>query len=184
MHGTAQQSRARGFRILASLFVVVAAGGIFAGASVQWSAASAALPGEMFSSGAVTHAGGSVVLDSGRIEPGQTLTGSVVVANDGDAPGRFALRTGELVDDPGPAGGSLARTLRLTITDVTCASSPRSIYEGSLTGLSSVALGTLDAGAVRAYRIALTFPLQDAGSTAFAGSVLSVAFAWTSVTTG
>jgi hypothetical protein len=184
MDGVAPQSKARGFRIFASLLVVLVAVGICIGASVQWSAASSALPRSMFSSGALALAGGSVVLDARGLAPGQTVTGSVVVVNEGDAAGRFALRTSSLVDKPGLAGGSLARTLRVSVTDVTVEGAPRTVYEGSLVGLSAVDLGTLASGVMRTFRIAVSFPQQTVDGAAFVGSGLSIVFDWMAVTIG
>jgi hypothetical protein len=184
MDGVAPQSRARGFRIFVSLFVVLVASGICAGASVQWSAASSALPRSMFSSGALALVGGSVVLDGHRLAPGQTVTGSVAVVNEGDAAGRFALRSSSPVDKPGLDGGSLARTLRVSVTDVTVAGAPRLLYEGSLVGLTAVDLGTLASGAMRTLRIAVSFPRQTIDGAAFAGSSSSISFDWTAVKIG
>jgi hypothetical protein len=184
MDDAATQSEARGFRIVASLIVVLLAAGVCAGDFAHWSAASAALPKSMFSSGSLALAGDSVVMGARQLTPGQTVTGGVVLTNAGDAPGRFTLRTSSLVNTPGLAGGSLARTLRLTVTDVTVASAQRHLYEGSLAGLAGVDVGPLDPGAARAFRITVTFPRQAAGGTTFTGSGLSVAFDWTAVTTG
>lgn len=185
MDGAATQHRARGFRILATLLVLVVTAAVCAGALAQWSAASTALPRGAFASGSLAVAGGSAVLGAKGLTPGETVTGSVIVTNDGSAPGRFTLFTSRLVDVPGAAGGSLARTLRLTVTDVTTAGFPQRLYDdGSLAGLSGVDLGTFGPGAVRAYRFAVTFPQQAVGGAAYAGSILTVAFDWTAVTTG
>lgn len=184
MDGAATQHRARGFRILATLLVLVVTAAVCAGALAQWSAASTALPRGAFASGSLAVAGGSAVLGAKGLTPGETVTGSVIVTNDGSAPGRFTLFTSRLVDVPGAAGGSLARTLRLTVTDVTTAGFPQRLYDGLLAGLSGVDLGTFGPGAVRAYRFTVTFPQQAVGGAAFAGSILTVAFDWTAVTTG
>jgi hypothetical protein len=183
MDGARTQGKARGSRIVASLFVVLLAAGIVAGASMRWSAASAELPKSMFSSGSLALVGGSLVLDAHRLTPGQTVTGSVVLANEGDAPGRFALRVSALVDSPGPAGGSLARTLRIVVTDVTAAGARRCLYDGSPAGLGDVDVGSLACGEARSVRVTMSFPRQPAGGAEFAGSTLSFAFAWSAVTT-
>lgn len=184
MNSAATQSSGRGFRIAASVLVILLAASVCAGAFMPWSAASEALPRNLFSSGTLALAGESVVTGARDLAPGHTATGSVVLANEGDAPGRFTLRTSSLVDMPGPAGGSLARTLRLTVTDVTAAGAPQRLYDGPLAGFSGVDVGPLAPGAARAFRIAVTFPQQTVGGAAFAGSAVSIAFDWTAVTTG
>lgn len=184
MDGVATRVSDRGFRIAASVFVILLAAGVCAGAFMPWSAASQALPRSLFSSGHLALAGGSVVMGSRDLAPGHTATGSVVLANEGDAPGRFTLRTSSLVDAPGPAGASLARALRLTVTDVTAANAPRRLYDGSLADFFGVPVGPFDPGAVRAFRIEVAFPRHSIDASAFAGSALSIAFDWTAVTTG
>ena len=168
---------------MASLLVVLLAAGACAGAFTQWCADSAALPKSMFSSGSLALAGGSVVMGARPLTPGQTMTGGVVLTNAGDAPGRFTLRASSLVDTHGPAGGCMARTLRLTVTDVTVAGAPQRLYEGSLAGFAGVEVGPLGPGALRTFRITVSFPQQDVEGSAFAGSGLSFAFVWAAVTT-
>ncbi len=147
MDGTGTQGDRR-FRIVASLLVVLLAAVLCAGAVAPWSPASRALPRSMFSSGSLSLCEGSLALDARRLTPGQTVTGSVVVANEGDGSGHFTLRTSSLVDGPGSAGSSLARALQLTVTDVTVAGAPRRLYTGSLAGLSA----STPAGSARARR--------------------------------
>lgn len=183
MDGAGTQGRDRRFRIVASLLVVLLAAAVCAGAFAPWSPASRALPTSMFSSGSLCLCEDSVALDARRLTPGQTVTGRVVVANEGDASGRFTLRASSLVDGPGSAGSSLARALQLTVTDVTVAHAPRCLYTGSLAGLSGVDAGRFGPGAARTFRIAVTFPQQAVGGSTFSGSSLSVAFAWTAVPT-
>ena len=76
---TAKQGRAWGLRIVASLVVLLIADGICAAAYAQRSSASAALAGEMFSSGGRAVPGGSVGLRSGQLVPGDSVTASVGV---------------------------------------------------------------------------------------------------------
>lgn len=184
MDGATTQGSSKGFRIVASLIVILVAAGVCAGAFAPWSTASRALPRSMFSSGSLELAGGSLVMGARQLTPGQTVTGSVVLANEGDAPGQFTLRTSSLVDTPGRAGGSLARTLRLTVTDVTVAGAPLVLYDGVPSCLTGVDVGPLDPDVVRVFRITVCFPRQAVDGRTFAGSALSIAFGWTAVTTG
>ena len=184
MDVVAKRSRVGGFRILASLLVVLVAGGVCAAAFAQWSSASAALPDSMFSSGSRAIAGGSVVMGSHQFVPGDTMTGKAVVTNEGDAPGRFVFGTDSLVDRPGSGGGSLAKALQVTLTDVTDSGHPRRVYSGALSGLSGIDLGSFAPGATRTYRIAATLQPQTASSTAYADCSLALSFQWTAVTSG
>jgi len=182
MDVVATHSRVGGFRILASLLVILVAGGVCAAAFAQWSSASAALPNGMFSSGSRAIAGGSVAMGSHQLVPGDTVTGTAVLVNDGDAPGRFIFGTDSLVDRPGSGGGSLAKALRVTMTDVTDSGHPRPVYSGALSGLSGIDLGSFAPGAARTYRIAATLPRQTVSGSACAESSLALNFQWTAVT--
>ena len=166
-------------RVLVSLIVILVAGGVCVAASAQWSAASAALPDSMFSPGFRAIAGGSVSMPDHQFLRGDTVTGKAAVANDGDAPGRFVLEADSAAGRPGSGESSLAKALRLTVTDVTDGTHPRRMYSGTVAGLSGIALGTFPAGAVRSYRIAATFPAQAAAS---ADGALALSFQWTAVT--
>ena len=61
------------------------------------------------------------------------------------------------MDRRGAGGGSLAKSLRVSVTDVTSGHAHR-VYSGTLAGLDGVDLGTLAPRATRAYRVAVTFP--------------------------
>ena len=100
----------------------------------------------------------------------------------GDAPGRFVFGTDSLVDRPGSGGGSLAKALQVTLTDVTDSGHPRRVYSGALSGLSGIDLGSFAPGATRTYRIAATLQPQTASSTAYADCSLALSFQWTAVT--
>jgi hypothetical protein len=184
MDVVATRRRVGGFRILASLIVILVAGGVCAAAFAQWSSASAALPDSMFSSASRAIAGGSVSMGDHQFMPGDTVTGTVVVANEGDAPGRFIFGTDSLVDRPGSGGGSLAKALQVTLTDITDSNHPRRVYSGALSGLSGIDLGSFAPGATRTYRIAATLQPQTVSGTAVADGSLALSFQWTAVTSG
>ena len=182
MKRTATRSRATGSRIVATLVIVLLTAGILAGVVVQWSAAS---PAGIFSADPMAVAGGKTsALDARGMAPGQTVSGGFVISNDGGAAGRFTLGTGSLVDEPGADGGSLAQALQLVVTDVTDRTAPRDVYRGAVAGLHGLDLGTLAAGAVRAYRFTVSLSREQATGSTFAGSSLSVAFDWTAAATG
>jgi hypothetical protein len=179
MDVAAKQRRGGVSRILASLIVILVAGGVCIAAFAQWSSASAALPDSMFSSGARAIAGGSVSMPDHQFLPGDTVTGKAVVTNDGDAPGRFVLEADCATGRPGSGESGLAKALRVTVTDVTDGSHQRRVYSGTLSGLTGVDLGSFAAGAVRSYRLTVTLPAKDSAS---ADGSLALGFQWTAVT--
>jgi hypothetical protein len=180
MDGTASRSRARGFRIVATLFIVLLTAGICYGAVRPRTASPGADLAGVFSTGPLAVAGGSAVFDARALAPGQTVTGSVVLSNDGGAPGRFWLGTDISAGTSSPAGSDLGRALQVVVTEVGGAG--RSLYRGTLAGLSAVDLGTFTPRAVRAFRVAVTLPRQVAAYVA--GDALSVRLHWTAVAPG
>lgn len=156
---------------------------VLGGVATQRSAASAN-PAALFSNGAVAIAGRhTLTLGMQGMLPGDSVTGSATVANAGSAAGRFSLGLGRLADHPGPTGGSLAQALRLVVVDVT-GGGARTVYAGAIGSLPSVDLGLFRPGQQGSYRFTVSFPGAAATHYDFAGSTLSVAFAWTAVTTG
>jgi hypothetical protein len=181
MEAVATQIRVHGSRIAVSVLVVLVAAAVCAAAFAKESPQAAAVSTCLFSSGSCAIAGGSVTLRAAKLLPGDTVTGAVVVANDGNAPGRFTLQTGTLVDRRGAGGGSLAKSLRVSVTDVTSGHAHR-VYSGSFAGLHGVELGTLAPRATRAYRVTVTFPDRDVDGAAFACSSLDWSLQWSAIT--
>jgi len=151
MDGAASQSRARGFRIVATLFIVLVTAGICYGAALPRPAASGADLAGVFSSGPLAVAGGS--------------------------PGRFWLGSDTSAGTSAPARSGLGSALRVVVTDVGGAG--HALHQGALAGLSAVDLGTFAPCAVRVYRFAVTLPRQVAASVA--GGSLAARLHWTAV---
>ncbi len=177
MDGAAPQSRARGFRIVATLFIVMVTAGICYGVALPRPAAAGAELAGVFSNGPLAIAGDSAAIDARGLAPGQTVTGSVVLSNDGGSPGRFWLGSDVAAATTTPAGSDLSSALRVVVTEV--GGEGRALYRGTLAGLSAVDLGTFAPRAVRVYRFAVTLPRQVAAS--MAGESLSVRLRWTAV---
>ena len=177
MHGVASLSRVTGFRIVATLFIVLVTAGICYGVALPRPAAAGAELTGVFSNGPLATAGGSAAIDARGLAPGQTVTESVVLSNDGGAPGRFWLGSDVAAGASAPAGGDLSRALRVVVTEV--GGEGRALYRGTLAGLSAVDLGAFAPRAVRVYRFAVTLPRQVAASVA--GESLSVRLHWTAV---
>jgi hypothetical protein len=113
--------------------------------------------------------GGGAVLSAADMAPGRTVSGTVTIANTGDAAAALTLAQSPPEDDPGIGGGRLSSVLTLEIEDATA---QRSVYSGPLSELSSVTAGVLDPGArhvfqfsVRMADVAPSRPYQHAATT-------------------
>jgi spore coat-associated protein N len=155
-------------------------------------------PTNLFTAGNLAHSnsknGSAIFTTNPKLKPGDTNTGSVTIANTGDIPGTFTLSKSNLVDTPGANGGNLSSVLQLLIKD-----GSTTVYSGSLTGFTSVALdGDLSTAGVQAFPISggnathtydftVTFPDAGApasattGDNAFKSSITSVQFNWNAV---
>ena len=116
------------------------------------------------------------ILTASNLLPGQSATGTVTIANTA-----ADLRTMTLVqtapqDVPGPLGAKLSGRLDLTVTDQTDPAAPRTVYDGSLPGLSTRALGDFGPREARTYRFTAR-RAQDAGED-LSGSSTSVGYEW------
>jgi hypothetical protein len=127
---------------------------------------------------------GQAVFSAAGMRPGEGVSGTVRIGNDGDAPGAFTVRPGTVEDTPGPNGGLLSTRVQLVLFDVTNVQHPVTIYAGPPAGLQAVALGTVAPGQHRDYLFAATLPDSGlpgspaAGDNRFQGSSLSLGFEW------
>ena len=115
----------------------------------------------------------AALLVARNLEPGDTRAGEVTVTNVGDSSGAFALSAGDLVD----AGAPLSGVLALTVDDLTAA---QAVYAGPLSGLGSVALGTLAQGEAHRYRFTVSYPdgRPETEDNAYQGASTTVTFVW------
>jgi hypothetical protein len=120
---------------------------------------------------------GQAVVEAGAMRPGQSVSGTVRIGNDGDVAGRFALRPTTLADTPGPYGGVMSEWAELVLQDVT---SGRTLYAGTPVELGQVDLGTVAAGERRDYSVAVTLPDGGLGGADnhYQGSALSLGLEW------
>jgi hypothetical protein len=136
----------------------------------------------MYASGAAAltkTAAGDVVVRSGAMEPGDRVTGTVTVKNQGGATGAFRIAQSDVLDVPGPNGGRLSKKLRLTAADT---ETGQRVYGGVLGSMAAQRLGFLRAGEERAYRFTLDFPDQAAADRAYDGSRVETTFDWSADT--
>jgi hypothetical protein len=130
-----------------------------------------------------SHAGQALFAASG-MRPGQSVSGTVTIGNDGDARGSFALVATGVQDSAGPYGGLLSGRLQLQVLDTTDPQNPVTLYAGGLAGFGGLDLGALGPGDRRDYRVQATLPDGGApgsaggGDNRFQGSSTSLGLEW------
>ena len=137
----------------------------------------APLPQAMAAGGAarlVSSRSGSAIFADVRMLPGQSVTGTVTIANRGTAPGRIELMTSALHDAPGPGGGQLSDRLVVVVRDDTDGAVR---FQGALADLQQVDLGIFRPDETHRFEITVVFP-ATAGDNAYQASSLSVSFDW------
>jgi hypothetical protein len=126
---------------------------------------------------------GQAVLVAENLVPGQTRTGEVKITSV-NRPGTFELQASGLSDEPGPFGGVLSSRLRVRVLQVGAGGSATPLYDGTLAGLHTVALGRLDLDEQRTYRFEVTLPSggtpssPTTGDNAFQGARAKVTLTW------
>ena len=123
---------------------------------------------------------GQAIFQASGLAPGRSVTGTVRLTNSGTLPGDLTLEQLDVADSPGPGGGLLSNVVSLAITDVTGGSSIP-VFSGQLGGLGSRPLGAIGPGEARTFRFTASLPDMD---NAFAGSGLTVRYAWNATADG
>lgn len=155
----------------------------------------AAPGGHRLAGAEIQSAGGAVSISNSRagqaiftttqdMRPGDDVTGTLRIGNDGDVDGHFAVRPSTLADAPGPYGGLLSERIDLVLVDITDAGHPVTIYAGHPADFGQVDLGTFDAGEDRNYLFTATLPNIGASDNLYQGSSLSLGFEWRAGATG
>jgi spore coat-associated protein N len=144
-------------------------------------------PSNVFTAGSLHHTNsksGAAILTASKMKPGDTVQGTVTIANDGDLAGTFSLSTSNLSDTPGTNGGKMSDVLQLQIVDQTTSTT---IYSGAIKSVGTVAAGTYAAGASHTYQFTVTFPdggtpgSATTGDNAYKSSSMSIEFDWNEV---
>jgi hypothetical protein len=125
-------------------------------------------------------ADGQAIFQASGLAPGRSVTGTVQLTNSGTLPGDLSLQQLDVSDNPGPGGGRLSNVVTLDITDVTGGSSIP-VFSGQLGGLGSRPLGAIGPGETRTFRFTASLPDMN---NAFAGSGLTVRYAWNATASG
>lgn len=128
---------------------------------------------------------GMPIFSATGIAPGDSVSGSVEIADTGSEPGELTLTQHDVSDVVGSGGGRLSERLSVRIVDVTAPASPVTVYEGPLAPMPAQAAGRVAAGDARTYEFVATLP-AGSGSAAGAGTQndvqgasASVAYTWT-----
>jgi hypothetical protein len=126
---------------------------------------------------------GMPIFSATGIAPGDSVSGSVEIADSGSESGELTLTQHVVSDIPGPGGGRLSERLSLRIVDITAPANPVTVYEGPLAPMPARPAGRVAAGDARTYEFVATLP-QGAGSGAgtqndVQGASASVAYTWT-----
>jgi hypothetical protein len=121
---------------------------------------------------------GSAVLGAAALRPGEQVSGTVRVGNDGVLAGDLVLRAGALADTAGSGGGRISDVLQLSILDVTVPAQPVTLYAGPPTGFTELAAGRVAAGSAREYALEATLATPPGDDNRFQGSVLSLGLEW------
>jgi len=121
---------------------------------------------------------GAAILSARNLQPGETASGTVTIANSGTASGAFTLSSVGVTDVPGPRGGLLSRVLSLSVADVTNPAAPVTSYAGPLGSMTPRSLGVLPPGLARTYRFTVALPATGAGLDAVQGAEVTVGYRW------
>jgi hypothetical protein len=121
---------------------------------------------------------GQAIVRADAVGPGSSVTGTVTIANHGDATGSFTLAKSNIQDTPGSGGGQLSSRLVLQVEDMATGAQ---VYEGPLAAMDERALGYMQPGEQRTYRFTVSFPAGDADN-ALTAARTSVVFDWTART--
>jgi hypothetical protein len=158
---------------LSRIAVVAVAVGLFAlAALVGDHGAARAAVGQPTGPLVATDRPDAAVLVAQGMKPGESRAGEVTVTNVGDTAGAFALSAAGLSQ----SSVRLADVLNLTVQDVTPGRPAAQLYNGSLQGLSGVAVGTLEQGEARRYRF--TVNVFSGADNAYQGASATTSFVW------
>jgi hypothetical protein len=120
---------------------------------------------------------GTATLHADHLVPGASASGTVRLANTGDADGLVEMAQTAIADVPGAGGGRLSQALRLRVEDVTGA--PVVLSDGPLAGLTQLPIGRLVAGRTRVLRLTATLPA--ASSNTLQGASVRMDWTWGAV---
>jgi hypothetical protein len=132
---------------------------------------------------------GQAVFQFSGLAPGHSVSGTVQLKNTGALPGDLGLEQLDVQDQPGANGGRLSDAVHLDITDISGGNSIP-VFAGQIGGLASQLLGAIGPGEGRTFRFKASLPdtgpppSPTGGDNAYAGSGLTMRYAWTATASG
>lgn len=173
----------RRMQVLLTLAVLLLAVSVVIGSGANFTSQSAN-PDNVFTAGNLSHTNskaGAAILTADKMKPGQTVTGSVTLTNDGDISGDFSFAKVMGINVLGNGGGDFRTKLDLTIKE-----GATTVWTGKIGATIPAAamnLGTWAPGATHTYDFTVTFPDGGLGGAdnAYKKASITVEFDWTAV---
>lgn len=122
---------------------------------------------------------GMPIFSAAAIGPGDSVSGTVEIADTGTLPGELTVSRHDVEDVGGTGGGRLSEQLSLRIADVSDPGEPVVVYSGPLATMPAREAGLLEPGQSRTYEFVATLPESGAPQNDLQGASTSVAYAWT-----
>ena len=178
--------RQRRLQLLAVVALLLLAASVVLGSGAAFTATTTNLAS--FTAGNLRHTnaanGGAAVQSDGAaaavftatlMKPGDSRTGDVVIANNGDVSGNFTLTVGSIV----PGTPNLTPQMQVVITET--APTAKAIYSGQLSTMPAQVLDPIAAGASATYHFVATFQSTgtNPGDNALKGGSMSATYTWT-----
>ena len=164
--------------LLASLAMAVGAVALAVAAPSRDSVATVELEQASAAVSIANSRAGQALFSATAMRPGEGVSGTVTIGNDGDVAGQFGVRAAGIADTPGPNGGLLSQRVELVLFDVTDVQNPVTVFAGHPADFADVDLGAFAPGEERNYLFAATLPDGGAGDNAYQGAALSLGFQW------
>jgi spore coat-associated protein N len=157
-----------------SLIAVAALGGTFA----NFTATPTTIASNAFASGSLTmtRSGSGAIFNSAAMKIGDSVTGSVTITNTGTLAGAYTLT--------GTSSGNAALGSQLNLKIYKDVDGGTALYNGSLSGFTTAALGTFTAsGDAHTFYFHVSFPSTgtDAGDNLLQGLSAGTTFTWSAV---
>jgi spore coat-associated protein N len=174
----------RRLQVLVAMAALLLAVSVVIGSGASFTSTSAN-PSNVFTAGNLSHSNskaGAAILTAPKMKPGDVVTGSVTITNDGDLPGTFTLSTSNMTDTAvAPYTGKLSDVLTLKIMD-----GATQIYSGAIKSVGTITLpgGAWAPTVAHTYDFTVTFP--DGGTptgallndNSYKKATMSIEFDW------
>jgi hypothetical protein len=170
-------------KLLSGLVALTVASGLAIASGANFNSASAN-PTNVFSAGTLSQSNSAAnqAILSAALLPGGSTTGTVDIANTGNAGAAFVLTRTAIVNTPASPPFSAKLTVQVQdLGDPACVSAcpaATTLYSGALGAMTAnIALGTFAPGVRHRYRFTVAFP-NAADDNDYLGAATSVDFSW------